>query len=240
VLALKECETIIQKALQEGRSSLLIPESQQICKLHHIPTPVSSVVQNVNEAVTKGNDIGFPVVLKIISPQILHKSDVGGVVLGIADEAALREAYPKLVAEVQKNNPKAEILGVLIEKMMPPSTEVIVGGIRDSQFGPSVMFGMGGIFAEVYKDVAFRVAPLDKIDALNLIHELRGSKILGGIRGQPSADLDTLVNVLMDVSSLMSQHSDVSQLDLNPVIAYPEGACAVDTRIILAKNNGGV
>ena len=231
---LKECETIIQKALQEGRSSLLIPESQQICKLHHIPTPVSHVVQSVEEAVTKGNLIGFPVVLKIISPQILHKSDVGGVVLGINGEAALKEAYPKLIAEVRKNNPKAEVLGVLIEKMMPSSTEVIVGGIRDSQFGPSVMFGMGGIFTEVYKDVAFRVAPIDKIDALNLIHELRGSKILEGIRGQPAADLDALVDVLIDVSSLMSQHSAINQLDLNPVIAYPDGVCAVDTRIVLS------
>jgi acyl-CoA synthetase (NDP forming) len=240
VFDLKECETIIQKALQEGRSSLLIPESQQICKLHHIPTPVSHVVQSVEEAVTKGNLIGFPVVLKIISPQILHKSDVGGVVLGIKGEAALKEAYPKLIAEVRKNNPKAEVLGVLIEKMMPSSTEVIVGGIRDSQFGPSVMFGMGGIFTEVYKDVAFRVAPIDKIDALNLIQELRGSKILEGIRGQPAADLDALVDVLIDVSSLMSQHSAISQLDLNPVIAYHDGVCAVDTRIVLSKNDGGV
>ena len=240
MFALKECENIIQKALQEGRSSLLIPESQQICKLHHIPIPVSHVVQNVDEAVTKGKMIGFPVVLKIISPQILHKSDVGGVVLGIADETALKKAYLKLISDVHTNNPKAEVLGVLIEKMMPSSTEVIVGGIRDSQFGPSVMFGMGGIFTEVYKDVAFRVAPVDKIDALNLIHELRGSKILEGIRGQPPADMDALVDVLIDVSSLMLQHSAISQLDLNPVIAYPDGAVAVDTRIVLAKNGGGV
>jgi acyl-CoA synthetase (NDP forming) len=240
VFALKECESILQKALNEGQSSLLIHEAQQICKLHGIPTPVSHVVQSAEEAVTTGNQIGFPVVLKIISPQILHKSDVGGVVLGIDGEAALKEAYPRLLAEVRKNNPKAEILGVLIEKMMPPSTEVIVGGIRDSQFGPSVMFGMGGIFTEVYEDVAFRVAPIDKIDALNLIHELRGSKILEGIRGRPPADLDAIVDVLLNVSTLMSQHSAVSQLDLNPVIAYADGVCAVDTRIVLAQNNGGV
>jgi acyl-CoA synthetase (NDP forming) len=240
VFDLKECENIFQKALQKGRSSLLIPESLQICKLHHIPTPVSHVVQSVEEAVTKGNLIGFPVVLKIISPQILHKSDVGGVILGINGKAALKEAYPKLIAEVRNSNPKAEVLGVLIEKMMPPSTEVIIGGIHDSQFGPSVMFGMGGIFTEVYKDVAFRVAPIDKIDALNLIHELRGSKILEGIRGQPAADLDALVDVLIDVSSLMSQHNAISQLDLNPVIAYPDGVCAVDTRIVLSKKDGSV
>ena len=237
---LKECETIIQKALQEGRSSLLITESQQICKLHHIPTPVSYVVQTLDEAITKGNAIGFPVVLKIISPQIVHKSDVGGVVLGIADDASLKTGYPKLLSQVREKEPNAKVLGILIEKMMPPSTELIVGGIRDSQFGPSIMFGMGGIFTEVYKDVAFRVAPIDKIDALNLIHELRGSKILEGVRGQPPADLEALVGVLMGVSSLMLQHSAVNQLDLNPVIAYPDGICAVDTRIVLAKNDGGV
>jgi acyl-CoA synthetase (NDP forming) len=240
VFELKECESIIQKALKEGRSSLLIHEAQQICTFHHIPTPVSYVVQSAEEAVTKGNQIGFPVVLKIISPQILHKSDVGAVVLDIDGEAALKETYPTLVAEVRKNDPEAEVLGVLIEKMMPPSTEVIVGGIRDSQFGPSIMFGMGGIFTEVYEDVAFRVAPIDKIDALSLIHELRGSKILEGIRGKPPADLDAIADVLLNVSTLMSQHSAISQLDLNPVIAYPDGVCAVDARIVLAQNSGGV
>ena len=237
---LKECGKIIQKALREGRFSLLITESQQICKLHHIPTPVSYMVQSLDEAITQGNAIGFPVVLKIISPQIVHKSDVGGVVLGIADNASLKTAYPKLLAQVREKESNAEVIGVLIEKMMPPSTEVIVGGIRDNQFGPSIMFGMGGIFTEVYKDVAFRVAPIDKIDALNLVHELRGSRILEGIRGQPPADIDAIVNLLMDVSSMMTQHSAISQLDLNPVIAYPDGVCAVDTRIVLAKNEGGM
>jgi succinyl-CoA synthetase beta subunit len=240
VFELKECGKIIQKALQEDRFSLLITESQQICKLHHIPTPVSYVVQSLDEAIAKGNAIGFPVVLKIISPQIVHKSDVGGVVLGIADEASLKTAYPKLLAQVREKEPNAEVLGVLIEKMMPPSTELIVGGIRDSQFGPSIMFGMGGIFTEVYKDVAFRVAPIDKIDALNLVHELRGSRILEGIRGQPPADIDAIVDLLMDVSSMMAQHSAISQLDLNPVITYPDSVCAVDTRIVLAKNEGGM
>jgi succinyl-CoA synthetase beta subunit len=240
VLVLKECESILRKALNEGRSSLLINEAQQICTLHHIPTPVSNVVHNMEEAVTRGRQIGFPVVLKAISPQILHKSDVGGIVLGINDEASLKAAYSKLIADVHKNAPEAKILGVLVERMMPSATEVIVGGIRDSQFGPSVMFGMGGIFTEVYDDVAFRVAPIDKIDALNLIHELRGSKILEGIRGKPSADLDTLADVLLNVSTLMLQHSAINQLDLNPVIAYPDSVCAVDSRIVLKQSNGGM
>jgi acyl-CoA synthetase (NDP forming) len=240
VVLLKECESILQKALNEGRSSLLINETQQICKLHHIPTPVSNLVHSVEEAVSRGRQIGFPVVLKAVSPQILHKSDVGGVVLGINDENSLKAGYSKLVADVRKNAPEAKIIGVLIEKMMPPATEVIVGGIRDSQFGPSIMFGMGGIFTEVYDDVAFRVAPIDKIDAMNLIHELRGSKILEGLRGNPPADVDALVEVLLNVSTLMLQHNAINQLDLNPIIAYPDAVCAVDSRIVLKQNNGGV
>jgi acyl-CoA synthetase (NDP forming) len=240
VSLLKECENILQKALNEGRPSLLIHEAQQICKLHHIPTPISNVVHSVEEAVSRGNQIGFPVVLKVISPQVLHKSDVGGVVLGINDETSLKADYPKLINAVGKNAPEAKVLGVLIEKMMSPATEVIVGGIRDSQFGPSIMFGMGGIFTEVYDDVAFRVAPIDKIDALNLIHELRGSKILKGIRGKPPADIDALVDVLLNVSNLMLQHSVINQLDLNPVIAYSNAVCAVDSRIVLQQNKGGM
>jgi acyl-CoA synthetase (NDP forming) len=239
VILMKECEEIIQKALAAGRSSLLISEARQICSLHHIPTPNSQVTESAEEAIETAKKVGFPVALKVISPQILHKSDVGGVILNINDETALKEAYQKIFADVSRNKPEAKILGVLVEKMMPPSTEVIVGGIRDSQFGPSVMFGMGGIFAEVYKDVAFRVAPIDRIDALNLMYEIKGAKILQGVRGEPAADTEALVKVLLNASALMMEHSSISQLDLNPVIAYPDGACAVDSRIVMAPVKGG-
>jgi acyl-CoA synthetase (NDP forming) len=236
---MKDCEIIIQNALKEGRS-LLVTEAQQICNLHHIPTPRSAKVSSMHEAVLKANDIGFPVVLKVISPQILHKSDVGGVILNIRDEKELEVQYEKLLVEIGKREPSAKVLGVLIEKMMPPSTEVIVGGIRDSQFGPSIMFGIGGIFAEIYDDVAFRVAPIDKIDASNLIHELKGYKILEGARGKPPADLDSITNILTSVSDLMMEHEAINQLDLNPVIVYSDSVCAVDSRIIIGKTDGGV
>jgi acyl-CoA synthetase (NDP forming) len=236
---MKECEDIIQRVLKEGRSLLLENEAQKICDLHHIPTPKSHLTPDVKEAVTKAKDIGFPIVLKIVSPQIIHKSDAGGVVLNIRNEEELDEKYEKLVSEVRRREPSAEIVGVLVEKMMPTSTEVIVGGLRDPQFGPSIMFGIGGIFTEIYNDVAFRVAPIDKIDALNLIHELKGSKILEGTRGRPQADLDSIVNVLINVSDLMIEHNAINQLDLNPVIAYSDGVCAVDSRIILDQRKGG-
>ena len=187
---MKECEIILQNALSEGRSSLLLTEAQQICKLHNIPTPESGLAKNAEEVEKVGSRIGFPIALKIVSTQILHKSDVGGVILNINSETALIESYKRMMAQVSKNKPEAQVLGVLVGKMMPASTEVIVGGIRDSQFGPSVMFGMGGIFAEVYEDVAFRVAPIDKIDAVNLINEIKGSKILKGFRGEAAADIE--------------------------------------------------
>jgi acyl-CoA synthetase (NDP forming) len=239
VIEMDDCETIIQNALKEKRP-LLENEAQQICALHHIPTPKSGKVSSASEAILKAKEIGFPVVLKIISPQILHKSDVGGVILNIKDEKELEAQYEKLLVEIGKREPSAKILGILVEKMMPPSTEVIVGGIRDSQFGPSIMFGIGGIFAEIYDDVAFRVAPIDKIDASNLVHEIKGYKILEGARGKPPADLNSLINVLISVSDLMMEHDAISQLDLNPVIVYSDGVCAVDVRIILARTEGAV
>ena len=236
---MKECENIIQKALKEKRP-LLESEAQQICALHHIPTPKSGKATSAHDAILKAKEIGFPIVLKIISPQILHKSDVGGVILNVKDEKELEVQYEKLLVEIGKREPSAKVLGVLIEKMMPPSTEVIVGGIRDSQFGPSIMFGIGGLFAEIYDDVAFRVAPIDKIDASNIIHEIKGYKILEGARGKPPADLNSLINVLISVSDLMMEHDAISQLDLNPVIVYSDGVCAVDVRIILARTEGAV
>jgi acyl-CoA synthetase (NDP forming) len=236
---MKECEIIIQNALKEKRP-LLESEAQQICALHHIPTPKSSKATSAHDAILKAKEIGFPIVLKIISPQILHKSDVGGVILNVKDEKELEVQYEKLLVEIGKREPSAKVLGVLIEKMMPPSTEVIVGGIRDSQFGPSIMFGIGGLFAEIYDDVAFRVAPIDKIDASNIIHEIKGYKILEGARGKPPADLNSLINVLISVSDLMMEHDAISQLDLNPVIVYSDGVCAVDVRIILARTEGAV
>jgi acyl-CoA synthetase (NDP forming) len=230
---MKECEAIIEKAIIEKRFPLLIDEAQRICAIHKIPTPKSGLVTDADEAVKKGSEIGYPVVLKVVSPQIIHKSEFGGVIVNITNGNELRIAYGKLIAGVHVKQPSASIKGVLVEQMMPPSTEVIVGAIRDSQFGPSVMFGMGGIFAEMYDDVKFRVAPIDRIDALNMVHGLRGSRILKGSRGQSPSDIDSLVNILMRVSELMMEHSAIEQLDLNPVIAYPRGSCAVDSRIII-------
>jgi succinyl-CoA synthetase beta subunit len=239
MIEMNECELIIQKALEEKRLSLLADEAQRICSLHRIPTPEFQVAVSTDEAVESAKEIGYPVVLKILSPQILHKSNVAGVILSIGNEKELRMEFEKLLANVRSREPSARIVGVLVEKMMPASTEVIVGGIRDSQFGPAVMFGMGGIFAEVYDDVTFRVAPIDEVDALNLVHGLKGSKVLEGIRGNPQVDIDSIIKVLTNVSDLMMEHGRVDQLDLNPIIVYPDAVCAVDCRIVVAEKGEG-
>jgi hypothetical protein len=197
------------------------------------------VAVHADEAVESAKEIWYPVVLKILSPQILHKSNVAGVILNIGNEKELRMQYEKLLEDVHSREPSAKIQGVLVEEMMPTGTEVIVGGLRDSQFGPSVMFGMGGIFTEIYDDVMFRVAPIDRIDALNLIHGLKGSKVLEGARGNPPADIDSIVKVLASVSDLMLEHTAIDQLDLNPVIVYSDSVCAVDCRIIVSEKGRG-
>ena len=234
-----ECNAIIKKALQEGRSSLLENEAKRICALHHIPTPPHYLAKSVDEAMGKTDEIGFPIVLKIVSPKIIHKSDVGGVLLNIQDRHELSEAYNRLIGMIEKKIPSEEIVGVLVEKMMPPSTELIIGGLRDPQFGPSLMFGIGGIFTEVYNDVTFRVAPIDRKDAAEMIRELKGSKILEGIRGNPPADQEAIITILVNTSELLYEHEAINQLDLNPVMAYPKGVCAVDARIILKDTKEG-
>jgi len=238
MIKLKDCENIIRKVLGEGRIVMLADEAKRVCSLHMIPVPISHTTLNVREAVSKADEMGYPVVLKVISPQIVHKSDAGGVVLNVRDGKELETDFEKLIADVEVKYPSAKVFGILVEKMMPPSTEVIVGAIRDRQFGPSIMFGMGGVFTEIYNDVAFRVAPVDRVDALNLVHELRGFKILEGVRGKPPANLDSIVSVLLNVSSLMMEHDSISQLDLNPVITYADGVCAVDCRIVLRRTEG--
>jgi len=229
------CSIIICEALKQRRFALLIDEARRVCKAHQISTPKSELVSSADEAVEKSAEIGYPVALKIVSPGIIHKTDFGGVILDVRNEKDLRIQFEELLSNIKGRQPTAAIQGVLVEKMMPASTEVIIGGIRDGQFGPSVMFGIGGIFAEVYNDVIFRVAPIDRIDAVNMIEGLKGSIILRGIRGKPPLDIDGLVDAMINVSEIMCQHNKISQLDLNPVIVYPNEVCAVDSRIILAE-----
>ena len=226
---------IIQNALQNKRYKLLEPESKELIAAFGITTARHTVTASVKEAIQAATSIGYPIVLKIVSPDISHKTDVGGVKVGIKDAEGVKAAYEEIMKNVNIKKPDARIEGILVEEMATPSTEVIIGGLRDPQFGPAVMFGLGGIFVEIYKDVSFRIAPLEEYDAIDMIHEIKGSKILKGFRNTEALDIATLAQTILKVSNIMVSLEEIKEIDLNPVLVYPKGVKAVDARIILSR-----
>jgi acetyl-CoA synthetase (ADP-forming) len=226
---------IFDNATREGRTILLEPEAKTICMEYGIPVTKFKLATSEEEASEYAREIGFPVVLKIVSPDIIHKFDVGGVILNLKNRKQVREAYRKIISNVKRSKPDAKIVGILVQEMAPPSTEVIVGMTKDPQFGPALMFGLGGIFVEVLKDVSFRVAPITERDAREMITEIKGYPLLKGYRGTPPADVDTLVQILLKTSKLVIEHPEVDQLDLNPIMVYEKGAKVVDARMILSR-----
>ncbi len=224
---------IIKNVRGEGRSFLLEPEAKKICMEYGIPVTKFEVATNEEEAAKFAEEIGYPVVMKVVSADILHKSDMGGVILNIKDENDVRSAYRRILANVSSRNPNAKVVGILIEEMASPSVEVIVGAIKDPQFSSTLMFGLGGVFVEILKDVTFRVAPINEHDAREMIAELKAYPILKGYRGQPPADVEAIVNILLNVSKLVTDYPEIKELDLNPVKVYEKGARTVDARIIL-------
>jgi len=173
------------------------------------------------------------VVIKIVSPDIIHKFDVGGVVLNLKSSEEVKEACNRMLMNVKKHKPDAKIVGILVQEMIPPSTEIIVGATKDPQFGPALMFGLGGIFVEVLKDVSFRIAPITRSDAKEMITEVKGYPVLKGYRGQPPADINAIVEILLNTSRLVMDYPEIKELDLNPILVYEKGAKTVDARIIL-------
>ncbi|HJX03720.1 MAG TPA: acetate--CoA ligase family protein, partial [Dehalococcoidia bacterium] len=185
------------------------------------------------EAVAVSKELGYPVAMKIISPQITHKSDAGGVRLDIRTAAGAGRAYDAIMKSVNKNIPDAVIEGVSVQKMAPRGVELVVGMTKDAQFGPMLMFGLGGIFVEVLKDVTFRILPLSGEDARGMIGEIKGYRILQGYRGQEAVDLDGLERLLLKISRFVELHPEIGEMDINPVIAHSRGIVAVDARIVL-------
>lgn len=232
----KKVKEIIAVARKENRTFLLEPESKQLMKEIGITTTDFRVAKNSKEAIEAASEIGFPVVMKILSPQIIHKTDAGGVKLNINSEKEAEKAFKEILASAKKYDSKAEIRGVLIEKMVKPSTEIIVGVTRDPTFGPAIMFGLGGIFVELLKDVSFRIAPIKEEDALEMIHEIKALPMLQGFRGGPNVKLEQIVDVLMKISKLTIDYmDDILEIDLNPIFAYEDKILTVDARIILTK-----
>jgi acyl-CoA synthetase (NDP forming) len=177
--------------------------------------------------------MGYPVVLKVLSPDVSHKSDVGGVVLDVDNAQKLQAEFPALLKRMETRAPGAQPGGVLVQRMLPGGREVILGGKRDPSFGPVVMFGSGGIYAEVFEDIAFRVAPLTRDVASEMIAEVRGSRLLRGVRGDRPADLEAVVEVLLALSQLMVECPEVAEIDVNPLLVFEEGVTAVDARAVI-------
>jgi len=230
---LKETSRILSQARKEGRKSLLETEAKAVCADYGIPVTRFALAKNDAEAVECADKIGYPVVLKIVSPDIIHKSDIGGVILDLKNAEGVREAYGRILKNVKKHDAKARITGILVQEMAPSSTEVIVGAIKDPQFGPAIMFGLGGIFVEVLKDVTFRIAPIREDEACEMMSEVKAYPLLEGYRNTPPADTKAIVRILLDTSKLVTDHPEIKELDLNPIIVYEKGAKTVDARIIL-------
>jgi acyl-CoA synthetase (NDP forming) len=199
-----------------------------------IPVVPTQLARSPSEAARLAKRLGLPVALKIVSPDIAHKSDVGGVQLHLASFSQVSKAYRDILAAVRSRAPEALLDGISVQPMAKPGIEVVAGLTRDRTFGPVIMFGLGGIFVEVLNDVAFRVVPLRPKDARTMVREIRGFPILQGSRGALAADLVALEDMLLTLSKLAEEHPEIHEIDLNPVFAYPTGVLAVDARILLA------
>jgi acyl-CoA synthetase (NDP forming) len=208
-------------------------ESKELLKKAGIPVVEATLARSKKEAVSISKEVGFPVVLKISSPDVIHKSDSGGVRLGLANATQVGKAYSEIVASIRKAFPRAVIEGVSVQKMAPPGVEVIVGMSKDAQFGPVLMFGLGGILVEVLKDVSFRIVPVSQRDAAEMIREIKGYPVLEGYRGQKPASISALERLVVKVSQFVEKNPQIKELDLNPVFAYHDKAVAVDARVVL-------
>lgn len=230
--------SVIEKARRDGRDALTEIEAKQIFEAYQLPVTHSRVAKTEDEAVKLAIEIGYPVVMKIVSPQILHKSDAGGVKVNIKDETAVRATYNTILQNAKAYKADADIHGILVQEMAPLGTEVILGSVNDATFGPTVMFGLGGIFVEVLKDVTFRVAPFSKKQALEMMAEIKGAPILQGVRGELPRDTNALADAICRYAYMVLDLSDeISESDANPVMVYEngKGLKVVDARVILKK-----
>jgi acyl-CoA synthetase (NDP forming) len=224
---------IFSNAIKEHRTVLTEIESKQLLKEVGIPTTEIKLATSEKEAADTSQKIGFPVVLKIASPDISHKSDAGGVKVGLKNKDDVASAYKEIMASVKQKFPEAKIEGVSVQNMARPGTEVIIGMTKDAQFGPVLMFGLGGVWVEVLKDVAFRIVPLTRRDASDMIKEIKGARLLEGYRGSEPANIAILEDMLLKVSEFVEKTPEVKEMDLNPIFVYKDGAIAVDARVVL-------
>jgi acyl-CoA synthetase (NDP forming) len=237
MVASEKVAEILSSVRKQGRHELLELESKQVLSAWGIPTAKTELARDVGEAVRAARELKYPVVMKIASPDIVHKSEAGGVRVGLSSELEVRQVYDEILANARAYKPSAKILGVTVQEYVPQAREVIVGALQDPSFGATVMFGLGGIWVEVLKDISFRLAPLTAVDAREMISEIKGYPVLAGIRGTPPADTDALVDILQKVGQLAYEFPEIAEMDINPIFVFErgKGAIAVDVRIILKE-----
>jgi acetyl coenzyme A synthetase (ADP forming)-like protein len=225
---------ILEAARTEGRTSLSAPEAKRVCDAYGISVPREGLATSADEAVTIAEDIGFPVVLKIVSPDILHKTEAGGVLVGLASAGDVSAGYETIVENASSYDANAEVTGVQVQQMLSEGTEVLIGAVTDPTFGPVVTFGIGGVLVEVMRDVTFRLAPTSRADALEMVDGIRAAEVLRGVRGRAGVDRYALAATIEAVSELVADFPEITEVDLNPVLASEEGAVAVDARFVVS------
>ncbi|MFF5583454.1 acetate--CoA ligase family protein [Streptomyces hygroscopicus] len=225
---------VLDAARAEGRTALTAPEGKRITDAYGIPTPAEGLAESADDAVALADRIGFPVVLKIVSPDILHKTDAGGVRVGLTSCAEVRGAFTAIVANARAHDPQARIQGVQVQQMVPDGgQEVIVGAVTDPTFGKVVAFGLGGVLVEVLKDITFRLAPASQDEALSMLDGIRAAEVLRGVRGGAAVDRGALADLIVRVSRLVADFPELAEVDLNPVFAAPSGVLAADVRLLV-------
>jgi acyl-CoA synthetase (NDP forming) len=224
---------VIERVRSEDRLFLTEIESKELLGQAGINVNDTRLATSRSEAVSISKQLGFPVAMKIASPDIVHKNDVGGVRLGLETPEQVEKAYDEILRNISQQHPQARVPGVSVQKMSPPGIEVIIGMSKDAQFGPVLMFGLGGLWVEILEDVSIRVTPITRRDAGEMIREIKGYKLLTGYRGQEPVDISGLEDMLLAVSEFVEGNPIVREIDLNPVIARSDGDVAVDARVVL-------
>lgn len=232
----EKVRNVIENARFEGRLALTIDECLKVAEAAGIPMPKAAIARSREEAGEFAEKIGYPVAMKIVSPDILHKTDIGGVILGVKSRAEAEENYGNLVRRSRIAMPNAKITGVLVQEMVPSGKEIIVGAVRDRQFGPLIMFGLGGIYVNFLRDVSYRLCPLTRREAAEMIEETRAYSLLRGVRGEPPSDMSSIVDVMLKMSQIMVRFEEISEMEINPLFVYEKGkgCVGVDIRMTIA------
>jgi acetyl coenzyme A synthetase (ADP forming)-like protein len=228
---------VFESARQQGRSFLLAQEAQQLLRLAGIPVPKSAIARTLDDAVRYAQEIGYPVVLKVVSRDILHKSDIGGVALDLDNAQEVMDAYGAILHNCRTHKPEALIDGIEVSQQVPPGVQIIIGARRDPSFGPILMVGLGGIYVEVMKDVSFRALPISRQEAFDMLKELKSYPVLLGVRGEEQRDIETIVDVMVRVGALLQACKEIADIEINPLIVYEhgQGGMAVDARVLLVQ-----